>query len=183
MRLKVSNRQRALRPDPERIRNLLAYFWTRASVGEGPDQGRKPQSRSGRGASRLAPPRVSAQLGEIQLLLTDDSGIIRVNQSVFEKSGTTDVITLAYPALPGQASGRAEIFVNVEPAMREGARRAGTACELALYVAHGCDHLAGGRDDTPARRRRMLERERRWVLKAKELGLLAGLCQHFKRGC
>ena len=37
------------------------------------------------------------------------------------------------------------------------------------------DHLAGGEDYTPEQRRRMLQRERRWVLKAKALGLLAGL--------
>lgn len=161
MKPKVSNRQRALRLDPKRMRTLLAFFWACASSGARPKQGRKHL--------------FSGEFDEILLAISDNAGIIRVNRSVFGKSSATDVIALSYPALPGQAAGRAEMFVNVEPALRKAGRRGGPECELALYVAHGCDHLAGGEDYTPEQRRRMLQRERRWVLKAKALGLLAGL--------
>ena len=58
----------------------------------------------------------------------------------------------------------AELVINAERALAEGRRRAGGAArELALYLAHGMDHLAGRDDDTPARRRAMRRRETRWL--------------------
>ena len=35
--------------------------------------------------------------------------------------------------------------------------------ELALYLAHGCDHLTGADDATPAGRARMRRRELGWL--------------------
>jgi ssRNA-specific RNase YbeY (16S rRNA maturation enzyme) len=35
--------------------------------------------------------------------------------------------------------------------------------ELALYIAHGFDHLSGADDDTPARRAAMRRTEMRWL--------------------
>lgn len=117
----------------------------------------------------------SGMFGEILLVLSDNSGIIKVNQAVFDKNIITDVITLSYPALPGQTSDRAEIIVNIELAVEEGHIRSCASSELALYIAHGCDHLSGSEDNTPARRKRMLQREQQWVEKAKTLGLFPDL--------
>ncbi len=79
-------------------------------------------------------------------------------------------MTFRYAALPGAAARpAAEIVVNVERAMAEGLRQAvrrpawSPGHELALYVAHGCDHLTGADDNDPAARRRMRRRELRWL--------------------
>lgn len=97
-----------------------------------------------------------------------------VNRRCFSIDAATDVISLTYQPIPGGHSQLVgEIFVNAELALkraRGNARRA--ARELALYVAHGLDHLCGGRDDTPAARAAMLRRENRWLREADQKGLL-----------
>lgn len=103
------------------------------------------------------------------------------NRLVFGKSESTDVISLRYDPLPGfDSSGSGEVLVNVDLALVEGCRRRAranwsAAHELALYVAHGVDHLTGASDATPAGRRRMRARELNWVRSAERRGLLAGL--------
>lgn len=76
----------------------------------------------------------------------------------------TDVVSQSYAAIPGVSPATAELVLNAERALAEGARRpGGPARELALYLAHGLDHLAGHDDDTPARRRAMRRRETAWL--------------------
>ena len=76
----------------------------------------------------------------------------------------TDVVTQAYAAVPGVGAATAELVVNAERALAEGrGRPGGPARELALYLAHGLDHLAGADDDVPARRRAMRRRETAWL--------------------
>ncbi len=111
----------------------------------------------------------------LTLVLLDDRGIEPVQRACFGSAEPTDVISFAYPPLPGESGWHGEVLVNVERAAREGARRVSVCDELALYVAHGCDHLAGADDDTPARRRAMRDRERRWLRAAGRDGLLEGL--------
>ena len=114
--------------------------------------------------------------GSLEILLTDDAGIVATNRAVFGRDYVTDVISLAYPPLPGEPGepgSAGELIINVEQAAREGARRAGgPARELALYVAHGCDHLAGADDATPRQRAAMRRRELRWLRAAARAGLL-----------
>lgn len=104
----------------------------------------------------------------------DDEEIRSVNRRCFSKDMATDVISLTYQPVPGGHSQvAAEIFVNAELALKRArgdSRRA--ARELALYVAHGLDHLCGGRDETPAARAAMLRRENRWLREAEQIGLL-----------
>jgi len=84
------------------------------------------------------------------------------------------VVSQMYEGIPGVVGATGEMVVNAERAREEGAKRdGGTARELALYVAHGFDHLAGADDDTPARRRAMRRRETRWL--AEREGLWRGL--------
>ncbi len=104
----------------------------------------------------------------VEIALLDDEAMCRANREFFGKSGTTDVITLYYPSVNPAILPAADILVNLDLALVEsgGALRSrnwNPACELALYVAHGCDHLCGADDHLPAARRRMLARERRWV--------------------
>ena len=60
--------------------------------------------------------------------------------------------------------------MNISQAHRLGRRYGGPAHELALYIAHGCDHLAGEDDTTPAQRQRMRKRELRWLREVQKHG-------------
>ncbi len=131
-------------------------------------------------ARRLAPP---MPWRELTVILADDAAIDPINRAVMGHAGATDVITQRYEAVPGEPSGLVgDLVINVEQAWRVGTRLARTrsawspAHELALYLAHGCDHLAGAEDDTPAGRVRMRRRERRWLA---GLEIRADLICHF----
>ncbi|MBN1269812.1 MAG: rRNA maturation RNase YbeY [Kiritimatiellae bacterium] len=101
----------------------------------------------------------------------DDTGIAAVNRAHLGEDRPTDVISFSYDPLPGETARSGEILVNVEQACREGRRRGGASRELALYVVHGCLHLAGETDDTPAARARMRRHERAWLAKARAAGM------------
>jgi ssRNA-specific RNase YbeY (16S rRNA maturation enzyme) len=104
-------------------------------------------------------------------------------RTLFGKDAVTDVISLAYDPVPGEADGRtADVYINTERAAQESAARerparraaGGITAEFALYLAHGIDHLTGGRDETPAGRRGMRRRELRWLNLARRQGLMDG---------
>jgi len=105
---------------------------------------------------------------EVAVYLLDDAGIVPVNQAVMRHEGVTDVITQRYEPLPGEPAGLiGEIFANVERACCAAPRRRGWSAdrELALYLAHGLDHLTGADDSAPADRARMRRRELSWLRK------------------
>lgn len=94
----------------------------------------------------------------------DDAAMTDLNRRMFGREGTTDVISATYRPTPGMVGDTtAELFVNAECAVREGTRRGGVARELALYLAHGWDHLSGADDASADDRRRMRRRELRWL--------------------
>ena len=100
------------------------------------------------------------------MIITDDAGIEPFNRAIMKHAGTTDVITQRYESLPGEPAGLlGEVIVNVERAWQVGDARRGWSAshELALYLAHGCDHLNDEDDTTPAGRQRMRRRELRWL--------------------
>ena len=113
-------------------------------------------------AARAAPQRAWR---EIDILVVDDAGIAPINAAAMGHNGPTDVLTLAYEAIPGEPEGAtAERVVTAERAWQQGGgRRAVASRELALYLAHACDHLCGHDDQTPAGRRSMRRREWRWL--------------------
>lgn len=112
----------------------------------------------------------------LDIVLVDDAAMPVCKERVFGVRRQTDVISLAYEAVPGIQPATAELVVNAERALQEGARHPGGAArELALYLAHGLDHLAGRDDDTPSRRRSMRRRETRW-LDAEGPAVWSGLC-------
>ncbi len=112
---------------------------------------------------------------EISVSLFNRTAIRRINRQVFGPLADTDVITLAYRPMPGATDWIGEVFVNVDLAFERGPRYGGPARELALYLAHGCDHLADASDATPAERRRMRVRELRWLRQANKAGLIQPL--------
>ena len=116
----------------------------------------------------------------LEILLIDDAGSAMANGTVFGRDYVTDVISLAYSPLPGEAGQTGELIINIELAAREGVRRTGGPDrELALYLAHGCDHLAGADDATPRERATMRRREVRWMRAAARAGLLQGFFPRF----
>ena len=106
-----------------------------------------------------------AKWREICVLLVDDKESGEIHHATVGDPSPTDVITLRY--IRGDAMD-AELIVNVQCAMEEGRRRSRRGAwspqhELALYLAHGIDHLSGADDATPANRARMRRRELRWM--------------------
>ena len=112
---------------------------------------------------------------EVSLLLTDDAGISRVNCEYLHRDGPTDVMSFRYEPLPGEEAFCGEIIVNVQRAWEKGPAYGGVSRELALYIAHGCDHLTGETDRMRRGRVRMRRRELRWLEEAGKAGLVTGL--------
>lgn len=113
------------------------------------------------------------QWGAVSLVLTDNAGIRHIKSEYMNIAEITDVIAFRYASLPGEAeSAWGDIFVNVQRAAEYTLINGDRSRELALYIAHGCDHLAGAVDDTQAAYMRMRRRELRWLKKAASDGLL-----------
>jgi len=98
---------------------------------------------------------------EVTLLLTDDAGITPFNLEFFGKDHPTDVISIRSDPIPGEAGTTGVLIVNVECAVREGPRHDGQDKDLALYIAHGFNHLSGADDDTPKKSDAMRRAEMR----------------------
>ena len=134
---------------------------------------------------------------EISVVLTDDEGIKLLNHRYLGRHESTDVISFLYEPIPGEGDlHSAEIVVNVQcaaSAIRAAARSDKTkprptsnrranevgniSRELALYIAHGCDHLAGGNDSDRTGHLQMRRRELRWLKHAEAAGLLDELVE------
>ncbi len=142
MIITVVNRQRRLAVDPGVLRELAELLMQRAAA-------MNPRIR---------------WLG-LTVVLVGHRAMAAWNEAALGHEGTTDVITMRYRSLPGEARGwRGEIILNTEQANDEGANRpGGVARELALYLAHGCQHLSGADDASPAERRAMSVRQNRWL--------------------
>ncbi len=152
MKISVHNRQTKRRPNARKLAALARYFWNQASH-----------------------PPTATPWSEITVVLTDDAGIAPVNRTFLDHARSTDVITFTLAPVPGGAGICGEIHLNVERALQEGAHRSGVTDELALYLAHGCDHLTGADDRRIAERRRMRQRELRWLSRARHAGLMTGI--------
>jgi rRNA maturation RNase YbeY len=149
MKIVLVHRQRRRHPAAAPLRKLAAWLFARAFKDAPTDDWR-----------------------QLTLVLTGDAEIRALNAAWCGRDAVTDVISFRHPPLPGEPGVEGELILNLEQAWQEGRLRDGPARELALYLAHGCDHLAGGEDDTPSRKRAMLARERRWVAEAEKLGLV-----------
>ena len=106
---------------------------------------------------------------ELSIVLVDDAEISPLNFKHLGRSGPTDVLSFCYEPFPGENSlFTGEIVVNVERAANvciKGSRKDNwdASRELALYIAHGCNHLLDEQDYDPAGRARMRRRELRWL--------------------
>ena len=153
MRIVIDNRQRRFRVNQPALRRVAAAL-----------------------AACAAAQRPDTPWREVTLILVDDEAMEPFNRRVMGHGGTTDAITQRYVPLPGEPAGLVgELIVNVARAWQVGRGRRGwsPSRELALYVAHGCDHLNDEDDATPAGRRRMRRRELRWLSGLRLPSLLA----------
>lgn len=113
---------------------------------------------------------------EVSILLVDDAGITQTNREYFSKNRPTDVISFRYDPIPGEEEAwSGDLLVNVDRAMQEGTARGDIDRELALYIAHGFNHLSGADDDTPEKRKKMRATEAAWLHQADNERLTAGL--------
>lgn len=123
-------------------------------------------TRLARQLTALAFPAAAAEgpFDELDVVLVDNEAMPGYKDQCFGLRIQTDVLSQSYLGIPGVSGPTAELVINVQRAIEEGTRRpGGPDAELALYLAHGIDHLAGGEDDTPPRRRAMRRRELRWL--------------------
>lgn len=139
MDLRLDNRQRRFRIDRCGLRSTVSALVGRAVA------------------------RADGPWREVTLILVDDAGMEPVNRRMLGHEGPTDVIAQRYVPVPGEPAGLiGELVVNVERAWQVGGARSASR-ELALYIAHGLDHLNDEDDSTPAGRLRMRRRELRWL--------------------
>jgi len=126
--------------------------------------------------------RAGIEWGEVSVVLVGDKQSRAVNRAHLGHDYATDVISFNFDPVPGEPENEVsgEIVINVELAFRLGPDYKGPDHELALYLAHGCDHLAGADDNTPARRRQMRRRELGWIKEAKKHGFGGVLFQEKK---
>ena len=112
----------------------------------------------------------------LSLVLTNHRGMVELHAAHLGSRRRTDVLSFAYPPQPPATTGdTGEVIVNLDRAWEQGLRRQGVARELAWYVAHGCLHLAGEEDHTPALRARMRWIEQQWLRRAAARGLIEPL--------
>jgi probable rRNA maturation factor len=129
-------------------------------------------------ASKLEVRTAPAAWSEVTLVLVDDEGITATNRDYFGKNRPTDVISFRYDPIPGEEDEYSgDLVVNVDRAVQEGTARGKLDYELALYIAHGFDHLSGADDDTPETRKKMRSTETAWLRKAAAEGLVEGILQ------
>lgn len=141
-----------------------------------PVQTRRLQALTDWLASRLAEKTAPDAWSEVAVILVDDEGITHTNREYFGKNRATDVISFRYDPVPGENSRfSGDLLINVDRAVLEGSARGDSDYELALYIAHGFDHLTGADDNTDANRRKMRATETAWLRKARAESLMDGL--------
>jgi len=123
----------------------------------------------------LARRRGVAEILSTDVILVGDRASAAAHRAANGAEGATDVITVSYAATPLEPA-RAELIVDPLVALRAAAARDPDTLlpeeknlpwdadqELALYLAHGFDHLAGSDDASAAGYRAMRRRELRWL--------------------
>jgi probable rRNA maturation factor len=157
-----------LEPDPAQGKRASA----RANSPETDKNARVPSART---LSRfLAEAQKAVRLrGQVNVLLTSDAGIRRLNRQFRGKNKATDVLSFPAMQVPGAVLLAGDLAVSIETALKQ-SRQQGhpLATELKVLILHGLLHLAGYDHETDDGQ--MARRER--VLRGK-LGLPQGLIE------
>ncbi len=140
MKIEIQNRQKQVIINRPMIRKITALLMTCAAK------------------------RSATSWDEISLVITDDNGIRPVNKAYMSHDTATDVVSIAFAPTFPHSPLCGEIIVNARRAAEVAHYAHWTPSqELALYIAHGCDHLSGEDDTTPEEQKRMHRRELRWL--------------------
>lgn len=96
----------------------------------------------------------------VTLVLTTNDRLRRLHEQFMSIDETTDVMTFAADAEPGDLRGAGDVVISVERAAEQSAEHGMSAWDEVRFLAvHGCLHLCGWRDDTDDERDRMLQRQ------------------------
>lgn len=97
---------------------------------------------------------------ELSVAIGDDRWIRGLNRRYKGGDAATDVLAFPQDERPwGRSPALGDVAISTETAARQADELGhGLAEEMALLLTHGILHLTGWRDDTAARRRRMMER-------------------------
>lgn len=113
---------------------------------------------------------------ELSVVFTRDGEMRFLHNQLMGQNSSTDVMAVLYSRTPApEDKGFAELIINTDraaTAWRGHGAHHDAHRELALYLAHGIDHLAGDDDQDTAGRRRMRRRELRWLRAAETCGAL-----------
>ena len=106
--------------------------------------------------------RLQLQDFDLTVQFVNATKMARLNESIMQHEGSTDVITLDYSD-GGKASPLiGAIFLCVDEALIQGRKfRTQWPAELVRYIIHGVLHLRGFDDRSAAKRRRMKREETR----------------------
>lgn len=151
MKIAINSQQNQLKISKRNLSALVSFFMDKASS--------------------LIPER---QWSDVSVVIADHELMTSVNREFTGDDCTTDVLSFCMPPMPGEQELYAgELFVNAEISFER--KPKDFKRELALYVAHGCDHLMDEDDSDLPSRKRMRNRELRWLREADRLGLLDGI--------
>jgi probable rRNA maturation factor len=100
--------------------------------------------------------------GTLSIAVVSDRAIRPLNRRYLQHDYATDVLSFLLDAGPKTLEG--EVIVSADTAATQASEYGSSvADELLLYVIHGTLHLIGYDDTTPAARKRMLARQRRYL--------------------
>lgn len=98
----------------------------------------------------------------LSVAVVSDRAIRPLNRRYLQHDYATDVLSFLLDSGPGWLDG--EVIVSADTAASQAPQYGSSAAdELLLYVIHGTLHLIGYDDTTPAERKRMLARQRRYL--------------------
>ena len=116
---------------------------------------------SGAALARLLEKTIAEELGrsaDMNVLITDDEEIARLNKQYLGHDGPTDVLAFGMDEEDGSLLG--DVAVSAETATRVGPQHDNSPRrELTLYAVHGTLHLLGYDDIKKADRRKMWARQ------------------------
>jgi probable rRNA maturation factor len=108
------------------------------------------------------------RLGNINIVLCDDSFLLRLNRKFLKKNSLTDIITFSFAEEKDELSG--DIYISL-PRVRENARqfRLHLVEELSRVIIHGVLHLAGYDDHSEDEKQEMRKREDFYLKRLRKL--------------
>jgi probable rRNA maturation factor len=98
--------------------------------------------------------------GDLNVIIMDRAGMLRLNKTYLSHSHDTDVIAFPYVDRPGPDEPFGDIYISAHRARLQAAEQRHSVLREVLTLAiHGTLHLLGYRDDTPLRKSAMFRKQ------------------------